>query len=724
MIYYNKQENFCQSNGGNMKILNINATKRVEHLREYYLKEEPRVRRLIGDNRKHRARFLYLEGWENLKETAPTLKLRKSMAESYMLKNTKPHITKGELIVGQPDLREFEPEEQAKYDQYMYAYKFVPENWGRKDHLALDYQLLLDKGVQGMLEIVEQKLENLDSANGTNAETYEFFLCAKIELEGLIALCENYRDYVFELYQNATEEKAELLELYETLKQVPLHPAKTFRQALQSIQLFTFNLYGLYSFGKPDLYLLPYYRNDIENGTLTIQKAQELIDCFFLQSVFNVPGWAAEGLMLGGYDSKGNPVENELTFHFLKAIEHTRLPDPNVGFCVTEHTSEELLNFASSLLAKGYTQPQIWNTDAVIESMTNNGFAIEDARLFTLSTCVEVTPIGCSGINVTSPMINVLKIFLEAFHECDDSTSFDGIFEKFKTKFKNHCREQIALENLYFLEQSRNCTDPVRCSLLIHDCIEKGLSHDSGGARYNQLEPDLFGVQNVGECLNVIKKIVFTQKKITVSQFKTALKNNYQGHEELLAYIRNKIAHFGTGDQEANQIMKQVTDLMLESFKDYTTVRGSNIIPGIFSYLYHLPHGKETAASPDGRKDGDPLNDGCNPVQGYDSNGPTASLLSTASWEPARFLGGTSVNVKLSADTKPETISALIKAYLKTKGAMLQFNVVDTATLKEAQSNPEKHGNLLVRIGGYSDFFTKLTPSHQNEIISRTENKL
>ena len=707
-----------------MKILDLNATDRIKKLREYYLKEEPRVRRLIGDNRKHRARYLYLEGWSKIKDTAPTTRIRKSMAEAYMLKNTVPHITRGELIVGQPDLREFAPEEQAQYGQYMYAYKFVPENWGRKDHTGLDYELLLDKGVLGMLQIVEEKLSVINPTNGADAESYEFFLCCKIELEGLVTLCENYQKSVLDMLQTADKDKNELSELYETLKQVPLHPARTFREALQSVQLFTYNLYGLYSFGKPDLYLLPYYKKDIESGVLTLEKAQELIDCFFLQSVFNVPGWAAEGLMLGGYDKDGNLVENDLTYHFLKAIEHTRLPDPNIGFCVTKSTSDELLNYAASLLAKGYTQPQIWNTDAVVESMVNNGFAIEDSRLFTLSTCVEVTPIGCSGINVTSPMINVLKIFLECFHQCDDSMSFDDIFNLFARKFKAYCHEQVALENLYYLEQARNSTDPVRCSLLIHDCIEKGLSHDSGGARYNQLEPDLFGVQNVGECFNVINQLVFVEKKITIEKFKTALKSNYSGYEKLLSYIKQKVNHFGNDGVVQNVIMKRVADLMLECFSGISTARGSNILPGMFSYLYHVPHGEETDASPDGRLAGEPLNDGCNPVQGYDISGPTASLLSTAFWEPSRFLGGTSVNVKLNSGTKPETITALIKGYLGTKGAMLQFNVVDTETLKQAQKDPQKYSDVLVRVGGYSDFFVKLDRSQQDEVISRTENKM
>lgn len=710
-----------------MKKMTFACSPRVDALRKYYLDDEPRIRRLIGDTRKHRALMLYLEGWRlcKNKEEVATTRLRKSYAEKYMLENTVPNIYPKELIVGKPDLRDFTASEQEEFEKYKEAEKFVIDNWGRKDHVALDYQLLLDKGITGMLSLLDDELLKIDYDNGAEAERYEFLLCCKIELEGLLALCDRYAECAKRMAQEAKgEEKKELEELYEVLHRVPRNSARTFREALQSIQMFTFNLYGLYSFGKPDLYLLPYYRRDIENKVLTPEKAQELIDCFFLLSVPNVPGWAAEGLMLGGRDSEGAIVENELTWHFLNAIEHTRLPDPNVGFCVTEETGEAILDYASELIAKGFSQPQIWNNDAVVESMVQNGFDRKDANLFTLSTCVEVTPIGCSGINVTSPMINVLKVFLESFEMCNNDMSFEEVFETFATHFRKICKERIMLENLYFLEQARNSTDPVRCSLLIHDCIERGLSHDSGGARYNQLEPDLFGVQNVGESLNIIRRVVFEEKKISIEEFKDAIRNDYEGYETLLSYIRNKVPHFGTGDDAANEIVKRVTDLMLDAFKDKITSRGAGILPGNFSYLYHVPEGKETGASPDGRKAGMPLNDGCNPVQGYDNKGPTASLSSTALWEPSRFLGGTSVNVKINKGVEKEKITALIKGYLKTKGAQLQFNIISTEELMKAQEEPENYKDILVRIGGYSDFFVKLNKKQQDEVISRSMNEM
>ena len=240
-------------------------------------------------------------------------------------------------------------------------------------------------------------------------------------------------------------------------------------------------------------------------------------------------------------------------------------------------------------------------------------------------------------------------------------------------------------ENLWQLERGRNSTDPMRISVLVHDCIARGKSNDCGGARYNQLEPNILGMSNTIESLNVIQKLIFEEKRITVEELKNALASNYEGQEELLLKIRNQTTHFGTGDAAANTLAKRVADSVLNAFAPMTTVRGAKVIPGAFSYREHELQGKTTPASPDGRKYGMPLNDGSCPVQGYDNLGPTLSLISTTSWEPSRFLGGTSVNVKLNQGIEPDKIAALIRGYLKTHGSQLQFNIVNAQTLIDAQ---------------------------------------
>lgn len=630
----------------------IEKSPRINELRSYYLKySKMSTDKNIACWKCHRSLKLYIEGWEKNAWNTDTARIRRSAAEAYMLEHTIPVIIPGELIVGQPCFDDFSETEQAEYEECLRKESMIPIKRGRADHLALDYQPLLDQGITGILE-----------------------------------MCNSYAEKAKQLAEEASGiRKKEYLELYEVLKQVPAHPARTFREALQSIHMFTWSLYGIYSFGKPDLYLLPYYRRDIENGILTPDTAQELIDCFFLQSVPNMSSWAAEGLMLGGRDANGRLVENELTWHFLTAIEHTHLPDPNVGFCVTAETGNEILQYTAKLIADGHCQPQIWNSDEVTRSMLNNGFEPSAAYMFTLSTCVETTPIGCSGISITSPYINLLKIFLAAFEKCDNSFDFEQIYACFEAEVEKNFRQIMIQENLWQLERGRNSTDPMRISVLVHDCIARGKSNDCGGARYNQLEPNILGMSNTIESLNVIQKLIFEEKRITVEELKNALASNYEGQEELLLKIRNQTTHFGTGDAAANTLAKRVADSVLNAFAPMTTVRGAKVIPGAFSYREHELQGKTTPTSPDGRKYGMPLNDGSCPVQGYDNLGPTLSLISTASWEPSRFLGGTSVNVKLNQGIEPDKIAALIRGYLKTHGSQLQFNIVNAQTLIDAQ---------------------------------------
>lgn len=703
---------------------NTSKTERITFLKDYYLNNSQMVlNRDLVPWKCHKSLYLYVEGWVN-NALVPTVRLRRSLAEAYMLKNMKPVICNKELIVGQPDFSPFEGDEQIQFEEYNKIYMDgMPPIKGRADHLALDYEKLLEKGIEGVIEEIKEKLDSVDVYDGRQAEKYEFYKCCLIELEGVLALAENYKNYAIKLADGASgEQKKEYLELADVLSRVPAKPATTFREALQSIHLFLYSLFGIYSVGRPDQYLYPYYEKDIKEGVMTEIQAQELIDCFYLQYMNNMSAWAAASFMIGGRDRNSKAVENRLTGHFLTAIEHTHIPDPNVGLCITNETSRELLQYACELIKAGYGQPQIWNNDGITKNMLARGYDKEAANWFTQSTCVEITPIACSGVSITSPYINMLNIFLEAFKKCDNTMTFDDIYVSFEKEFENYLKDVLLQENLFQLERKRNTTDPVRISAFINDCIERGISNDAGGARYNDIEPNMLGMTNVIESFNVVKELIFNQQKLTVQEFIEMLNNNYEGYEDILAYIKNKVSHFGTDTKETNSIAKRVADTVINTLKKFTTFRGANFVPGAFSYRDHEGHGSYTQASPDGRRAGDVLADGSSPVQGYDNQGPTASLNSTTSWEPLRFLGGISVNVKISPSVSTDQIMALIDGYIRQNGIQLQFNVVDTKILKDAQKNPDKYADLLVRIGGYSDYFTKIPKRLQDDVIARSQN--
>jgi formate C-acetyltransferase len=653
---------------------------------------------------------LYAKGWKEGADCL-TLRQRHAYAESYVLKNTRPRIYEGELLTGSLDLdieESFSKEEFETLKEEYFA--LIPQKQSRESHMGLDYTILLEKGISGILKDIE-------NSDKDDIEAKEFYACLTLELEGVLALEENYKNEALRLYK-LTGNK-EYYELASVLENVPKNPAKSFREALESIHFFTFNLCGLYSMGRVDEYLYPYYKNDIEKGIITKEYAQELIDCFNLLYIPNIMQWTAAGYMLGGTDKNGKLIENELTEMFLKAIEHTCIPDPNVGLVLNENTSDKILQLASSLIGNGYTNPAVWNDRAVVEGLVARGFKREHAVNFTNSTCVELTPVGCSGISVTSPYVNILKIFLDAFYNTDDGADYNALVLSFKNELTRVLEAAVYNENLRLLENRRNGnTNPIRISALINDCVKRGRSVDQGGALYYGLEADFLGLSNVIESFNVIRQLVYDKKEISLSELKKAVKNNFSD-EGILEKIQG-VSHFGNDEDSVNTTAQEIAELVRSVCSKFKCINNVPLAAGAFSYNNHIPYGKETCASPDGRKDGEPLNNGSNPALGYDISGPTAMLNSLNALIPNKFTGGFTVNMNLPKTVK-DSIFYLLKSFICLDIPQLQFNVLDKKDLLDAKEHPEKYKNLIVRVGGYSDYFINLTPELQQEVISRYE---
>lgn len=483
-------------------MIQYEMTSRVKNLRTAYMNSEM-VRFKLSYCRARRMQLLYRRGWNAHPDIENPI-LRRAFADAYLLDHMDPIIVDDELIVGQPDFSPMTPAEEAEMKEPC----DMPGIPGRQDHMALDFEKLLRLGVKGLIAEIESK----------NQPDNVFYAGALVELRALLRLAERYTE---ELHARGMHDTAEIL------SRVPANPAKTFREALQSIHFYSFALWGLYQAGRPDRYLYPYYRRDIDAGILTEAEAQELVDCFCLLYTAYITSSSSVGFMIGGVDPSGNPVENELTWLFLYSIGHTRTADPSIGLCVNEHTSPELLHAACRLIADGCTHPAFYGDKLIIDSLVSHGYAISDSRDYIHSCCVEITAAGKSSIWTVSPYHNMMSILLEVMNNSADISDFEELYAKFEKALLNKVIEGNEQENRWQAIRAVNGGEPLRVSVLVDDCIAKGKSINEGGAHYNDIQPNFVGLFNVVDALIAIRTLVFDEKRLTLADFCHILYENW-----------------------------------------------------------------------------------------------------------------------------------------------------------------------------------------------------
>lgn len=652
---------------------------------------------------------------------APTTLLRRTLAEADMIASEPVIISEDDLICGQPDVSELSDEERAEFEHYREQYiSQVPQVLGRTGHMGLDYEKLLRLGIEGILQEIEQYQRELDPSNTLEyTEKSEFYYCCRVQLEALLRLEERYA---------AKAREMGLTKLAELMDKVPRKPAETFREALQSMHFYSFVLRDLFSCGRPDRYLIDFYRKDIKEGRLTEEDAMELIDCWNLQYTFYIRPTAAITYIVGGYAPDGTPVCNELTWLFLQSIDHVRLAYPCVGLGYFKGINEDLLSYACELLAKGLTHPALFNDDAIPESLNNVGVPMERARNYVHSTCVEITPVACSGLWATSPYYSCPKMLMDLLGERQDFKTIDELKQAFWERLAAEVATGQIHQNYLQLERLRNGGETPLASCLVDDCLVRGKSIDQGGALFNHVLPDFIGTSNTIDAIADIEQAVFCDKKVTLPEFYQILCDNFSGHENFRQYLIHKCPHFGNNEPKMDVWGKEFYKRLVDACPDNETLRGGKVIPGAFAFMMHEDMGKACMATPDGRLAGEAFNGGSDPVSGRDINGPTASLLSTTEWDQRPFLGGIAVNIRLNLsdmnEDKMNALKSLIKIFMARNGFELQVNTVSPETLEKAMKEPEKYADLLVRIGGYSDYFVRQSPQMQREILNRSYNEL
>ena len=676
----------------------------------------------------------YLRGYEK-HASAETVRLRASYAEAEELYQAKPMIYDAELLLGHLYLPDYTEEEQVEYDRLCEKFSMSAqtrmERPPRKDHIGLDLEKLLRVGIRGICEEIRAKMEAIDFAaedsypNLEAAKRWEFYNCCLIELDAVSDLAARYAAEALRLAEEAQEpRKSELLCLGAMLKKVPDAPAESFHEALQSVHFFLSTLFGLYPLGRPDRYLYPYYEKDIASGALTKEHAQELIDQLCLGISDRVFTRAACGFIVGGKDASGALVENDLTYMFLTALDHLHLPDPNGALAVCPETSDAILSYAAEILSHGTTHPAFYNDVAITKSLIEHyGVSPEDAADYIHSTCAEISVIGKSKSHTTPFMVDLPRHLCE-IAKTREYTDFDSVFDAYLAQVKSKIQLRAKNYAIRIMEAARIGNEPMRICTLIDNCIERGKGIYEGGEKYTFVQPIFVGFATAVDSLVAIQTLVYEKGEISLSEFSEIVESNFEENETLRRHIVNKVSHYGNDSEETDAMAARLASA-LQAIFDSSVALKKQMMPGTFSYINHAQLGAKMGATFDGRLAGNSYSDGCGPVQGRDVNGATAMIRSLTSWDQSRLLGGMVVNMKFGkanlSGEKAKNFVALLRVFMERGGMELQVNVVDRKILLNAEENPEAYRDILVRVGGYSDYFTRLSPALRKEIIERTE---
>lgn len=675
--------------------------------------------------------YLSLKAWTVPQEVSVIR--RRGRWREYILSNSTPQIDEMELIVGKPSRRALSPEEADELGFLVkYTEPSAPHYIAQRAHMALDYEKILAVGISGIIDEIQKYRAKLCLYKPEDISKEQFYLACLDSLHGLAVYASNYEKAARKMAEQETNStrKAELEQIADNLAVVPFYPARTFWQALQCIHFCTFVFSELYQFGHPDRYLYRYYRDDIEKGILTKEFALELITCTCLLFNDYIGRGAAVGLMVGGRDENGNDMTNELSYLFVESIGLTRMIYPGIGLCVNKDTPDSLLRLSCEMLGKGYSHPAFFNDDLIIKGLIGYGLPYSHACEYIHSTCVEITPCRRSGVWVASPYHNLVQYLLDimSIPDIDEiCLDYSTLIAMYRGRLRTRIREEIAWQNQLQEEREKTGGDPL-VSCFVNDCLENGKDIDWGGATYNWIMPSFIGMSNLADSLMTLKKLVFELGEYSISEIFDILRNDWKGNEALRFRILNEIEKYGNDCDEPDSIVKSVTEWITEELPQYKTWRGDRFIPSLFCWIMHELYGRETMATPDGRAGGFPLGDGSGPVQGREKNGPTASVLSSTKWCHEKFIGGVAVNLKFGASCfnagSVEKIMTLIKVFLRRGGFETQINVVDKSKLIDAKAHPERYADLVVRVGGYSDYFVNLPEKMQEEVIARTEHSI
>lgn len=629
-------------------------------------------------------------------------------------------------------------------------------------HTAMDGKMYT-RGLLDCKALIAKTLAELDFINDPEATDKQQELQAMdISCDAAILLAERHADLAEKMAadEQNPQRKAELLKIADVCRWVPAHAPRDMQEAIQMywfVHLGTvteLNGWDCMNPGHIDQHLYPFYKKGLEDGTMTREKAKELISCFWIK-FNNQPAPPKVGITalesgtyndftninIGGIDKYGNDAVNELSYIILEVQEELHELQPGLSIHVAKVTPDEFVMAGARVIRQGHGYPSCFNPDTYTKELVRQGKTQEDANEGGCSGCIEVGAFGKEAYILTG-YLNTPKILEITLNNGLDPISgkklgletgdprtfktYEELYEAYHKQMVYFVNLKLAVNN--YIERMFSLYAPATfLSLFIDDCITRGRDYYSGGARYNTTYIQCTGLGTTTDCLSTLKKHVFEDKKFTMDELLKAVSENFEGNEKMRQFIINRTPFFGNDDEYADTIAVKVYDDLVDAIEGHPNTRGGKTQLNMLSTTCHNYFGSVCGASVNGRLAKFAISDGTSPAHGADTNGPTAVIKSLGKLDQTKS-GGTLLNVRfvpslLKRDEDLKKLVSLIRAYFGMGGHHIQFNIVDTQTLLDAQKQPGEYKDLLVRVAGYSDYFNDMTEQLQNEIIARTENE-
>lgn len=629
-------------------------------------------------------------------------------------------------------------------------------------HTAMDSKMY-HRGLNDVKKQIEEEISRLDYINDPIATDKEQELTAmSISCDAAILLAERHAEMAEQMAaeEKDPQRKAELEKIADVCHHVP---ANAPRDIWEAIQMYWFvhlgtvtelNGWDSMNPGHIDQHLWPFYQKGLEDGSLTRDKAKELLSCLWVK-FNNQPAPPKVGITalesgtyndftninIGGVTKDGEDGSNELSFIILEIQEELHQLQPGLSIHISEKTPDEFLMAGCKVIRLGHGYPSVFNPDVYVKELVRQGKSLEDAREGGCSGCIEVGAFGKEAYLLTG-YLNTPKILEITLNNGVDPNSGKEMglktgnprdFKTFEELYDAWHKQMVYFVNLKlsvnnYIERMFSLYAPATfLSLFIDDCVKNGKDYYNGGARYNTQYIQCTGLGTITDCMTTLKKHVFEDHRYTMDEIIKATEKDFEGEEKMRQYIMNHTPFFGNDDEYADTLAVRIYDDLVKAIEGHPNTRGGKTQLNMLSTTCHNYFGSVCCATPNGRHAHFAISDGTSPAHGADTNGPTSVIKSLGKLDQTKS-GGTLLNVRfvptlLKRDVDLEKLGSLIRTYFSLGGHHIQFNIVDTDTLLDAQKNPDQYKDLLVRVAGYSDYFNDMTAQLQNEIIARTQNE-